>query len=72
MCGNMLMYYEEGNPRKHVAPDVFVVLEIPKEPLRENYLVWKEGKAPDFIVESARSRPRRKTERRNSRSIARL
>src|SRR5262249_19349312 len=49
--GNLLLYYEEGNRRKHVAPDVFVALDVPKEPLRENYLVWKEGKAPDFVVE---------------------
>jgi Uma2 family endonuclease len=51
VCGNMLMFYEEGNPRKHVSPDVFVVHGIATEPLRDNYLVWKEGKAPDFIVE---------------------
>ncbi len=51
VCGNLLLYYEEGNPRKHVAPDVLVALEVPKEPPRETYLVWKEGKAPDFVVE---------------------
>jgi Uma2 family endonuclease len=49
--GNLLLYYEEGNRRKHVAPDVLVALDVPKEPPRDNYLVWKEGKAPDFIVE---------------------
>ena len=49
--GNLLLCYEEGNRRKHVAPDVLVALGVPKEPLRDNYLVWKEGKAPDFIVE---------------------
>ena len=51
VCGNLLLYYEEGNPRKHVSPDVLVALDVPKLPLRENYLVWKEGKAPDFVVE---------------------
>ncbi|MBI3359491.1 MAG: Uma2 family endonuclease, partial [Chloroflexi bacterium] len=25
VSGNMFMYYEEGNPRKVVAPDVYVV-----------------------------------------------
>ena len=49
--GNLLLCYEEGDRRKHVAPDVFVALDVPKEPARENYLVWKEGKAPDFIAE---------------------
>jgi Uma2 family endonuclease len=51
VCGNLLLYYEEGNPRKHVSPDVLVALDVPKEPPRDNYLVWKEGKAPDFMVE---------------------
>ncbi|MGO9467940.1 MAG: Uma2 family endonuclease [Isosphaeraceae bacterium] len=51
VCGNLLLYYEEGNRRKHVSPDVLVALDVPKEPLRESYLVWKEGKAPDFVVE---------------------
>ena len=49
--GNLLLYYEEGNPRKHVAPDVLVALGIRKEPPRENYLVWREGKAPDMVIE---------------------
>ncbi len=49
--GNMLLFYEEGNPRKHVSPDVLVALNVPKKPKRDYYLVWKEGKGPDFIVE---------------------
>ncbi len=57
--GNMLLYFEEGNPRKHVAPDVMVALNVPKEPKREYYLVWKEGKAPDFIVEITSKSTRR-------------
>jgi Uma2 family endonuclease len=50
VSGNMLMFYEEGNRRKHVAPDVFVVRGIEKK-IRENYLVWEEGKAPDVVIE---------------------
>jgi Uma2 family endonuclease len=49
--GNLLLYYEEGNPRKHVSPDVFVAFDVPKQPPRDYYLVWKEGKAPDVVVE---------------------
>ena len=51
VCGNLLLYYEEGNPRKHVSPDVLVALGVPKKPNRDYYLVWKERKAPDFVVE---------------------
>jgi Uma2 family endonuclease len=49
--GNLVIYYEEGNRRRHVTPDVFVSLGVPKQPPRDCYLVWKEGKAPDFVVE---------------------
>ena len=49
--GDLLLYYVEGNPRKHVSPDVFVALGVPKEPPLDCYLVWKAGKAPDFIAE---------------------
>jgi Uma2 family endonuclease len=49
--GNMLLYYEEGNRRKHVAPDVFFVRGVPKLPPRDYYLLWVEGKAPDVVIE---------------------
>ncbi len=49
--GNLLLYYEEGNRRKHVSPDVFVTIGIDKEPPRDYYLVWIEGKAPDVVIE---------------------
>ena len=51
ISGNLLLYYEEGNPRKHVAPDVLVSFGVPKEPPRKYYQVWKEGKAPDVVIE---------------------
>src|SRR5687767_9121508 len=30
VSGNLLIYYEEGNKRKHVSPDVFVAFGVPK------------------------------------------
>jgi Uma2 family endonuclease len=50
VSGNILIFYEEGNKRKHVSPDVLVVRGIPKH-RRDNYLVWQEGKAPDLVIE---------------------
>jgi Uma2 family endonuclease len=50
VSGDLLMYYEEGNPRRVVAPDIFVVRGIEKK-LRDNYLIWAEGKAPDVVIE---------------------
>jgi hypothetical protein len=46
----MFFYYEEGNPKAAVAPDVFVVLGAPKGD-RHSYMLWKEPKAPDFVLE---------------------
>jgi Uma2 family endonuclease len=51
VSGDLLLFYEEGNRRKHVSPDAFVVRGVPKLPPRDYYLLWKEGKAPDVVVE---------------------
>ena len=48
--GYRLLYYVEGDVRSRVAPDVFVVFGVPKR-RRRTYLLWKEGKAPDFVLE---------------------
>ena len=37
VSGNLLMYYEEGNRRKSISPDVFVVFGVEKK-LRNTYL----------------------------------
>ncbi len=50
VSGNILMFYEEGNRRRHLSPDVLVVLGRPKT-RRENYKVWEEGKPPDLVIE---------------------
>jgi len=50
VSGNLLLYYEKGNPRRSVAPDVFVVKGIENRQ-RRNYLLWEEGKSPDFVLE---------------------
>jgi len=50
VSGNNMMYYEEGNPRKRVCPDLYITLGIPKRE-RRSYRIWVEGKAPDFILE---------------------
>jgi Uma2 family endonuclease len=47
---NLLLYYEEGDPHQVVAPDVFVVRDVPKGD-RRIYKVWEEGKAPDVVFE---------------------
>ncbi len=50
VTGNLLIYYEEGNTAKSVAPDVYVVFDVPKHP-RQTYKIWEEGKGPDVVLE---------------------
>ena len=59
VSGNILIYYEKNDLNKRCAPDVLVALGVPPHK-RDNYLLWREGKAPDFVIEvtskSTRSR----------------
>lgn len=58
VAGNLLIYYEEGNPEKSVAPDVFVVFGVSKHRQR-TYKLWEEGKAPDVVIEITSAKTRR-------------
>jgi Uma2 family endonuclease len=50
VSGNLLMFYEQGNPKKFVVPDVFVAKAV--EPAdRRFYKLWVEHKPPDVIFE---------------------
>ncbi|MGO8745374.1 MAG: Uma2 family endonuclease [Thermoguttaceae bacterium] len=50
VAGNLLVFYEQGNPKKFVVPDVFVVQGIePRD--RRFYKLWVERKPPDAIFE---------------------
>ena len=56
--GDTFIYYVEGNPRRSVSPDCYVVFDL-SEAARESlslegnntYLLWEVGKPPDFILE---------------------
>jgi Uma2 family endonuclease len=51
VAGNLFVYYEEGNPKAVVAPDVFVVLGV-QQRQRRIYQAWKEGaRLPDVVIE---------------------
>ena len=52
VSGDLFIYYEEGNPRARVAPDVFVAFGVPKHD-RLVYKLWEEGPAPAFVMEVA-------------------
>ncbi len=50
VSGNLFLYYEEGDPGKRRAPDVFVVRGVPSRQ-RRTYRLWEEGKAPVMAIE---------------------
>ncbi len=50
VSGNMMMYYQAGNPRASLSPDVFVALGA-GERYRRVYKIWEEACGPTFVVE---------------------
>ena len=71
VSGDLLIYYEEGNPKARAAPDVFVVFGVPKRK-RPTYLLWKEGKVPAFVMEVASPGTWREDEGRKAKLYERL
>jgi Uma2 family endonuclease len=58
VAGNLFLYFEEGNPSAVVAPDVFVVFDIPQRN-RRTYKTWENnGKGPDLVIELTSSKTR--------------
>jgi Uma2 family endonuclease len=50
VLGNQYLYYEQGNPNKRIAPDVFVIFDV--EPGgRDNYKIWEERSVPSVTFE---------------------
>jgi len=59
VSGDLLVYYEQGNPKKFVVPDVFVVKGLePKD--RRVYKLWIEGRPPDVIIETTSRKTKKK------------
>ena len=56
MNGTTFIYYVEGNPRRSVSPDCYVVLGLSsggQESIERNntHRLWEVGKSPDFVLE---------------------
>jgi Uma2 family endonuclease len=50
VTGDLLLYYEEGNPKRFLVPDVFVVLNH-QPGMRRIYKLWEEGQPPNAVIE---------------------
>ena len=53
VAGHKLIYYRMNRNDVRVAPDVFAVFGANGNHPRDSWLVWREGKAPDFVMEIA-------------------
>ncbi len=51
--GDMLMYYRMNDNETRVAPDIFVVMGVESRHKRRSWIVWREGKSPDLVMEVA-------------------
>jgi Uma2 family endonuclease len=71
VSGNLLLYYEQGNPKRFVVPDVFVVRDLdPRK--RRVYKLWVERRPPDVILEVTSRKTKRKDTVTNPPLYARL
>ena len=50
VASQMFIYYEPGNPRAFVAPDVYVIPNVGND-LRRSYFLWLEHEVPAFAME---------------------
>ena len=71
VSGDLFIYYEEGNPRARVAPDVFIAFGVPNHK-RPIYKLWEEGVVPAFVMEVASRGTWREDEGRKSKLYERL
>ncbi|NJN67827.1 MAG: Uma2 family endonuclease [Chloroflexaceae bacterium] len=71
VSGNLFIYYEEGNPRASVAPDVFVVKGVPKG-RRHIYKLWEEGRSPAMVIEITSRKTRREDQHKKRTTYAAL
>ena len=60
VCGDLFVHYvartEAGMPvRGQIAPDVLAVFGV-EDRVRDSYVVWREGKPPDFVMEISSNR----------------
>jgi Uma2 family endonuclease len=51
VSGNLLIYYEKGNPRRCIAPDVFAVKDCDPR-ARRVFKIWEEKRAPNVVMET--------------------
>lgn len=62
VAANLLVYYVEGDPRRSVAPDGFVVKDCDPGP-RRTFKIWEEQRTPDVVLAVTSSSTRKEDEK---------
>lgn len=68
----LIVYYEFGNDRAWLQPDVLVAFGVGRGGNRRTFKVWEEGKAPDFVLEVASPSTAERDARHKAREYARI
>ena len=50
VASQMFIYYEPGNPRVSVSPDVYIIPNVGND-IRNSYFLWLEPEVPTFAME---------------------
>ena len=58
VAGNNLIYYQHGDPKQRVSPDVYVVKGVENR-RRRVYKLWEERKSPSVVIEISSKGTRR-------------
>jgi Uma2 family endonuclease len=59
VSGDLLVYYEQGNPKKFVVPDAFIAKGL-KQKRRRIYRLWIEGVVPQLVIETTSLKTKKK------------
>ena len=50
--GDLMLYYNQGNPKKFISPDIMVCFDLEKAPTKV-YKLWEEKVVPSVVIEVA-------------------
>jgi Uma2 family endonuclease len=59
VSGDLLVYFEQGNPKRFVVPDAFIAKGLNPHQ-RRVYKTWVEARSPDAVIETTSRKTKKK------------